>query len=213
MAKHLLAAALLAAAAALPAQADPLLAGEVCELVSVGDAAGHRTGEVHGGPLTAADLALVSPDLSAVTDNPVSITLTCTVRLDWMVTHTSPAVAEASATGPAVAIVPPTVVGWDEPDFPQAQVCTSAFVTTRDGDTTELYWDVYEGRFTTDPGVLCGPLACTTSDCGPGIPGLIDYANDLIIDYVDPVVCPPLTQVFPPEGDVPDLWDCPPYAS
>lgn len=30
---------------------------------------------------------------------------------------------------------------------------------------------------------------------------------------VDPIVCPVIVPVFPPEGDIPGVWDCPPYGN
>ena len=30
---------------------------------------------------------------------------------------------------------------------------------------------------------------------------------------LDSVVCPVLAVVFPPQGDVPGVWDCPPYGA
>jgi len=34
-----------------------------------------------------------------------------------------------------------------------------------------------------------------------------------VSEFVDPLACPLLALVFPPDGDVPGAWDCPPYAS
>lgn len=214
--RHLVAALVAAASLAVPAGAtEPLLAGDVCHFSSLSDSADstHRIGEVDGGPIAAADVALVAPDaVEAFFDNPVSITLTCTMRLDPSVTHLSPAVAEASATGQAVAVVPPTPVEWYEPQFWEpAWVCTHVAVTTRDGQTADLYWDSWNGEFATDPGVACGgPIACPQSGdpCGPDLGRVLQRLWE---DVVDPAICPALAQAFPPEGDIPDVWECPPY--
>ena len=32
-----------------------------------------------------------------------------------------------------------------------------------------------------------------------------------IFNLIDALSCPVLAIMFPPEGDVPGLWDCPPY--
>ena len=66
---------------------------------------------------------------------------------------------------------------------------------------------------------------CTTVDYTDATPTssgcaylpVIDYPDEIVWtfveEHVDPVVCPALSALFPPDGDVPDVWDCPPYGS
>lgn len=41
----------------------------------------------------------------------------------------------------------------------------------------------------------------------------LELGDDLLDEVVggDPLVCPVLATMFPPEGDIPGVWDCPPY--
>jgi len=202
---------------------DPLLAGEVCRFVAFAPAAGTTwTAVVDGGPLAAADVAFVAPDpLQWVVDNPVSVTLTCTLHVGFFVNHTSPAAASASATGDGVAVLLPTLLGVDVPDHDDIiTVCTRASVTDRDGQTYDRYWDAQREEFTNDPSATCGPVACTLEfpprgegACGPSAFDVIDHLVGEVPPWgpIDAAVCPVLKELYPPEGDVPGVWDCPPY--
>lgn len=198
---------------------EPILAGDVCSWVARTTTSTWSV-VVYGGPLAAADLTFVAPDpLQWVVDNPVSVTLTCTLHDAWSARHSDPAVASVSATGAGVAVLAPTVVevlvGRD------LVVCTKASVTDTDGDTFTAYWDGGRTEFTADPNAFCGPAACTTEwpprgegACGPSVFDVVDHVEDLTPwGPVDAAVCPVLAGAFPPEGDVADVWDCPPYGS
>lgn len=226
--RRILFGALVLALSAAPAHAErPTLAGDVCDhRTSVNPAGtGEWTAVVRGGPLAAADVVTTVPALDEVLDdNPYAITLTCTLKVGWSNDHTSPAAATASASGLGVAVLPPTLLPYDDPDGTFAAVCTEVTVTDRDGDSATFYWDVYDESFGTDPTVPCGPVFCPLSArnaCGGGPPSVpprevrdaIDIAMWGIEEWVDPAACAVLDDQFPPEGDVPDVWDCPPYQS
>lgn len=196
---------------------EPTLAGQVCQLESAVSDPGDDTSYtvvVDGGPLAAAKIATVQPDLGEVAlDNPVTITMTCTVRSGWYFTHSDPAEASVSATAPAVVTVPPTALtAHDDENFGLFAVCTSVSMTDRDGDTTDLYWNPHTVEFSTDPNTPCGPVFCPLDagdPCGGGNP--FELLNDLFVDVVDPLLCAVLDDYFPPDGDVEGVWDCPPY--
>lgn len=183
-------AALLAATATPAGAAGAELAGPTCSMSSFSGTA--NTGYlvvVDGGPI-------------AVTgsDEPVSVTLTCSVMAGYNGDHTRDPLAVVSATGDGVAVVPPTPVFIEDPQD-VIGTCTSVTLVERDGDTTTLYHDDYGPGFSTDPTVPCGALPLC-SGCG---------LYDQVWNAVDAAVCPVLAQAFPPDGDVDGLYACPPY--
>ena len=199
---------------------QPTLAGDVCEQrtsVRTETVDGRWHTIVRGGPLAAARVVTMVPAVDEVLDdNLYSITLTCTLKVGWWNDHTSPAADSASSTGLAVAVLPPTLMAFDSDDVDTPTgVCSEVTVTDRDGDSATLYWDVYDESFGTDPSVACGPVVCPldTDDACDGPPSIppepvrdvVDIANQVFVEHVDPAVCPVLG------GDVPDVWDCPPY--
>jgi hypothetical protein len=180
------AALLLVLAVPAPAYAnEPILAGDICSWSAYTFDPMWNVA-VYGGPLAAADLTFVAPDaLQWAVDNPVSVTLTCTLHDAWSARHGDPAVASFSATGDGVAVLPPTMVETlvDE----TLVVCTKASVTDSDGDTFTAYWDGGRTEFTTNPTAYCGPGACTTEfpprgegACGPGPFDILDHVVDLV---------------------------------
>ena len=203
-----------------PAGAEPpAVHGPLCHFYST------SPGVFTGGPV-----AVVAGDPSG---NPVSVTLTCSIRSG--ATHTAPVIASASASGTSVVTLPPTPFDWDvEPDT-VVSLCTALTVVDAHGETHRLYWNPYsgggDGRFSTSDTAACD-LPCTLeypSSCTPPceddaiqlhciVPAVLDLVDAVFIDVVDPAVCPVLAQMFPPEGDVDypvlgdPLWDCPPYA-
>ena len=54
-----------------------------------------------------------------------------------------------------------------------------------------------------DPGGHTCPLS------GP----IEDAVNEVFHGVVDPLACSILAPISPPDGDVPPVWDCPPYGS
>ena len=215
--KPLLAAlALLLVAPATTHAQEPVLAGEVCGYVAHQDVATSRW-DVHlyGGPIAAADVELVAPDpLEWVVDNPTSVTITCSLHLGS--THASPVMESASATGDAVAVLLPTA--RDVAAIDAVTLCTRVAVTDGDGRSYEFYWDGGDQEFARETSANCR-AACTQElpprgegACGPGPFDIVDHMlGSPPWATVDAVVCAVLKEQYPPEGDVPGVWDCPPY--
>lgn len=120
--------------------------------------------------------------------------ITCTVQLTP--TRGTGVVGTVSAAGDPV-LANATVVSYDVARRDDPVWLCAAFTPT--GGTT-LYYDDDRGDFTAGPAAPCGqvPQPC---ECGPSDP----------LRVLDPLVCPVLALVFPPSGDVPLVWDCPPY--
>jgi hypothetical protein len=179
----------LAFAPAAHAAADPQ--GLLCGFSSVTDPSieGSQTGEIDGGPL------VLGTDGGVYTGS-----LTCTIQTGTNDTH-----AEADAgsiTGPTttgVVAAGGTVtyeVGADE----DVWLCTSVNVQ---GQGT-LYYDETTGTWGGSSGACALAISAETPETGP------------IGSELDPILCPILSIVFPPEGDVVlpvlgKIWDCPPY--
>jgi hypothetical protein len=165
--------------------------------------------QLNGGPL------VVSDDES---DDPVYASLTCSIHLGVAnVRHSGADAASAtSPTTPTVVMLPPTLVEYDW--LPAQNLYLCAQVDVVGGPT--WYWarDTRQtGQWSTDPESEC------TYDTDEGeefVPDevwdLVDAVDGLIGDaehLVDAVTCPALATLYPPEGDVPDVWDCPPYGN
>ena len=198
---------------------QPTLAGDVCNYrgaITPRPQGGDEWAVlVTGGPIAAARVVTMLPALDEVLDdNLYSITLTCSVKVGES-DHTSPTAASATATGLGVAVLQPRELTYLDPEIKGIGLCTQVTLTDRDGDSTTLYWDVADEAFGTDPTVTCGPVACIASACDDWPPStpprqvqdVVDIANQVFVEHVDPAVCPVLG------GDVPDVWDCPPYGS
>jgi hypothetical protein len=155
---------------------------------------GGSVGELDGGPLV-----LVADDPAV----PVRGSVTCTLQTG--ATHGgAPLAAATSATTTGVVVLPATPVAFTADPLDTVYLCTRVDV---EGGAV-WYSDEEAGEWSTDPDVPCAPLGvdevCPTADptarCSPWSPVLIDS-----------ITCPILALVFPPWGDVPDVWDCPPY--
>jgi hypothetical protein len=131
-----------------------------------------------------------------------SVLLTCSLQLDGF-THDVPDAVSVSGAGPGVATVPPTVVSYRAEDEDFEVLCTSLVAGTAAGPVT-LYWDDLAARWSTDPAATCSRFAGH---------GELPRPFEPIGTFVDRVVCRALAAVFPPYGDVPGIWDCPPYAA
>jgi len=187
----LLAAAVAVAAANGPAAAaPPELQGLTCGYTFASTPAGWA-GEIDGGPIAA-----VSADVA-------SLTLTCSIVAGPSYGHGDAPVVTASASGSQAAVLPPTPFAGPLPGRTLG-MCTRVSLTMRDGTTHELYYDADREEFTTDPGVSCATVeqpCSSTQRCSP-----IQEP-----ELVDPIVCPILAVVLPPDGDVDGVWNCPPY--
>jgi hypothetical protein len=133
--------------------------------------------------LSAGPLTLLDGDGTARTG-----TVTCSLQVEPR--HADAdllAVTSDPGTG-AVVLAPRTVAPSRYPLF----VCTEVRV---DGAGTRYYDDV-TGAWSADPAVPCAEV----------------FYDDTHVD-MDPVDCPLLKLVFPPDGDIDGVWDCPPYGS
>jgi hypothetical protein len=180
----------LVAAPVGPARAavDDAGPGVICQYSSMHDplAAGTQSGQLSGGPLVLTD---------STTGLPGSGTLTCRIQVNMDGhTGTGPFV---SGHGTGVVATPPSVVRFAAAESDLVYLCGEF---TDDSDGTTYYWDAIATAWTTDPAAPCEPPAVCDS-CG----------NEP--DLLDLVVCPFLAVAFPPEGDVPGIWDCPPYGN
>ena len=204
MTKRLLSllAVVVALAPAAPARAwTPTFAGDLCTFsASQGPTMDTWDGVLSGGPLAVAGLPTMLPaaeeDLFA---NPVTVSLSCTLGLDGIAT-----VATTSGTGEVVVVAPPTPFSYVADDPMYFEMCSAVTVTPLGGPTERYYWDYAANRFSVDPAAPCyiSSWACPESDpcSGPDL-----------IEYVDLLVCPKFALLFPPDGDIEGLWDCPPY--
>ena len=187
-------AALLLADATAGAHADgPLSPGGVlCDAGSIPNPQaedGTQTGEISAGPVTLLDS----------NGNVRSGTLTCTIQLNSAIHNgTSNDAVSVSAHGTGVVAMPPTVVSFQAGDDQPVYLCTQF---TYDGDVTLYHRSTsgsrLAGSWSTDPNSTCRRVTMTTFGDA--------------VDLVDSVICPPLALVLPPQGDVPGIWDCPPY--
>ena len=173
---------------ATPALADPPIAdGLLCQFASIQDPLdpGMQTGEFSVGPahLTEADGT-----------TPEDGTLVCTIQVD---------VSDHTGDGPAVHA---HGTGWfgGQPypfyltsyeDGANVYLCAEF---TDDSDNVTYFWDDSLGEWSTDITVPCGRATGSTE---PGEEK----------KYLDSLVCPILAILFPPNGDVGNVWDCPPY--
>lgn len=218
----------------VPAGAAPTVDGELCDFVTTGLLAddGTETFVIDGGPLVAADL-------SDAVANPVTMTLRCSIQPGFDYRHTAPDAASASATGTGAVTLPPTPVevALDPDEWWEFTYCTEVTAVDARGVTHRLYWDSArsggENRFSTSDSALCAVSWCQQSmpsNCDPPpcedeihlhcslvgfhtVNAVLDAVDAFFVDVVDPAVCPVLAGQFPPEGDVPGVWDCPPYST
>jgi hypothetical protein len=137
---------------------------------------------------------------------PVSGTLTCTVVEGLL--HGDPVlVTVTSDVTPVTAVIPPRVVTV-RPAVWWSWVVPCTRVDVVGGGTYYRTYDATHdrsGEWSTEPEGHCVSLV---GDAGPDLPG-----EEPDGDEADGVVCPVLAAALPPEGDVPGVWDCPPYGS
>lgn len=174
---------------AAPAQAAP--EGARCRFTSVTDPVGEddvQTGQMNGGPIT-------DPTAPGA-----EITLTCTIQVGPLgATHAGADAAAASSTGTGVAVLAPTAISYTAPEGLDVYQCTQVTV-----NGTTYYWN--GTTWTTDPSSAC---QLATSQEIPPEP-ILSTIN-MILEQVDPTICPVIAQAFPPEGDIGNVYDCPPY--
>ncbi len=178
--------------------------GFLCGFTSVTNPnaeANTQTGEIDGGPLIVTDAA----------GNPTGGTLTCTIQVGANNLHSSPDApgGKVSAHGDGVVVIPPSVVSYTAAPEQNVYLCTQF---TYDNGRT-VYWHADNdddpttdtGHWTEDPNKECGlAISASTPSDGP--------IHDLEI-LIDGIICPELKKLLPPDGDIANVWDCPPYGS
>lgn len=207
--------------AAAPAQAqapEGPATGILCGFGSVTDPTIEngevQTGEIDGGPLVA-------------TAPGATISMTCTIQVGAANSTHAGANSAVAGSSPSVqaTAVPPTLVSYLSPEGQPVYMCTEATVN----GVTYYYDSVSEpGGWSLSSSVGCseaisqeifpGPLGPVLDILFPILDGVFTTVDgilhDLFVNTIDPVICPILAGIFPPEGDIPDLgWDCPPYNS
>jgi hypothetical protein len=197
--KVLAALALAAAALASPvttgaAHAAPNPTGTLCGFAAVTDPQipGSYTGVIFGGPLAFPDDASLTVAYTG--------TLVCTVQVGTNDTHVETDSAPVYGNEGRVSAAAGTATydaGRDEPQY----ICSRVDFDGR----PSLYWDDWAHDWSTSASVSCA-LAISAES-----PDLSPFATVL-----DPIVCPILALVLPPEGDLVlpvlgKVWDCPPY--
>ena len=209
------AAVALAVVPGTPAAAEPPdVAGEDCNFSFATDpTSGGVTGYVRGGPLVVG-----YPDGA---DNPVSAPLVCAFQVDAP-TYAGPDVVSVSGSGMTVVAFPPTPISFEAGPDQAIYICVELDVTNARGETQHYYWDYVDTEFSTSDTARCAFAGCYQvgpfGDCPDG-PGE-EFDNDFFLPLIDAafgvaeqVACLPLATLFPPDGDVPGVWDCPPYES
>ena len=177
-----------------PASATP--AGRLCSFTSITDptveGGGTQTGQINAGPIT--DDTQVG----------ATITVTCTIQVGAAnSTHAGADAVALSNTGTG-AVSLAGQANYLSPEGQPVYLCTEVTVngTTYYRDSVNATWGT--------AGSPCAEAISQEIFPGPLAP-VIDAINQVLIDVVDPAICPVLATLFPPEGDVPPLWDCPPY--
>jgi hypothetical protein len=203
MRRTVVAAAVLAALVAAPADAIPTIYtaayvvlpspalvngtgaeayGLTCGMVTATDNPGSQYGVVVG---------------AAVTVPTTHIDVTCTVQVGTVNnTHDKPDTAVATASGEGIALVANSVT-YPAPEDADVYLCTMWRFAG-----TDYFFDAAAGVFSTSGTVAC-ELATQLEVDSPIVTDLTEI--------LDPTLCPLLAAVFPPEGDIPGIWDCPPY--
>jgi len=171
--------------------------GLTCGMVAVTDPTaepGTVTGEVHGGPVA-----------SSMPVNAVTIECSVQVNSPFHRFGTAEDDNDAAQGGPVADVLPPTLVSFTAAGGDIVYLCTE----WHEGDTRWYYDDLNAGgigAFITTP----DEAHCTIATSLP-VPETGPVGHEL-----DPLLCPVLAIVFPPEGDVVlpvagKVWDCPPY--
>jgi len=101
---------------------------------------GTRTGTVAAGPIVVADQGNLA-------GNPVSGTVTCTLKVGAVS-------MPFSAAGTGAIVLPPTLVSFVATPSTPVYVCTRLALTSAGGGTTTYYWDAQDG-WTTDAAADC----------------------------------------------------------
>jgi hypothetical protein len=163
MSRHAVLAALLACCL-LPvagAHADPpVAAGWSCGLSSTGTA-GMQSGQLAGGPVSAADSPVADPG-----GNPASVTVRCAVVVGSSGHYDDPPVASGSVSGVGSATLAPKPVVFPVGAADNVYVCTTWVLRDAHGDEETGYLDDATDEFFDEPSWATCALATLVSGGG-----------------------------------------------
>jgi hypothetical protein len=143
------------------------------------------SGELDGGPLA---LPGVDGDTTVVGSG----TLVCRIQVNAQDhTGTGP---QVQGHGAGVVTAGPSQVSFSAGPSDSVYLCAEV---VRDEDESVLYYDAAHDEWSTSSSVPCADGLSTGGPSGG--------------DDLDPTLCPLLATAFPPSGDIPGVWDCPPY--
>ena len=175
-----------------PAHAEgPVTDGLLCgasEMLDPSPQRGTMRVEVDGGPVLLTEADGVTPARG---------TLVCRIVVSEHWNAHLDAGTDVAGRGTGVLTAGPAVVRVASDWWGDVFLCTQ-FVDDRGGVT--YYWNDWPGEWSTDPAVPCAVYDVSEPDDGLEL-------------LVDSIVCPFFALLFPPEGDVPSVWDCPPYGN
>lgn len=124
--------------------------------------------------------------------------LTCTVQVGG-VTHDGSDAVSRRANGTDVVVLLPEITSFVAPEDVPLYLCAE-FWSSRDGRT--VYWDGYSQTWSSSPYADCDLLSGFDTR---------DTSDPVFYEFVDPWVCPAIAFMLPPDGDIPGVYDCPPY--
>lgn len=194
---------LLASLAFAPAaHAFPAPAGALCGVATANSAPapGTQNGFVLSGPVAMRD------------SNPRIVHtgyVACAVQVNAAAHSAADVCATATLIGPVSAVLPPVPCSYPATANDTVYVCTSVHITGQPA----LYYDDTAGVWSTSSAAPCAPATRLRCDNSEPACATANGVLTPVKDTLDQLLCPPLALVFPPQGDVPPVWDCPPYAS
>jgi hypothetical protein len=118
-------------------------------------------GEMHGGPITVAELPP-----SGVGGNPVSVTLMCDLHTGGAGTYTDQREASVSASGTGVAVLPPSSMSIYADATMAVWMCMYVLTWDAQGVGETHYYDAATSTFSTDPNAHCVPQVVSAGRMG-----------------------------------------------
>ena len=180
---------------ATPAVADPpIVDGVLCGFATVIDLSaeeGTQSGVLWGGPVLLTERNGITPETG---------TLLCRVQVvDSFTSNHDGAGPYVDDDGPrGVFLAGPQIITIQRTGTQNVFLCAE-FVDSG----IPYYWDSASQNWSTSSNVPCD--LSITGDGGDG-------PRDIEV-LIDSIVCPLVALLLPPEGDIPGIWDCPPYGN
>lgn len=130
---------------------------------------------------------------AAVTVPATNVDVTCTVQVGTLNdTHDKPDAASLTRSGNGVVVVA-DLISYAAPEDADVYLCTKWRMAGVD-----YFYDAAAKVFSTSGTVEC--VLATSQELDAPLAAV-----------ADPIACPLLALALPPHGDVPAVWDCPPY--